>query len=58
MTAFVNLVCLIILCWFAWDWIKAKINKKKSEKAEQEVNNPTATVNQDSDNSDNLSLQA
>ena len=56
MTAFLNLVYLMILWWFAWDWIRAKINKKKSEKAEQEVNNHTATVNQDSDNSDNLSL--
>ena len=57
MTAFVNLVCLIILCFFAWDWIKAKINKKKFEKAVQEVNNSTATtVNQDNNNSDNLGL--
>lgn len=56
MTAFVNLVCLIILCFFAWDWIKAKIHKKKFEKAVQEVNNSTATVNQDDNNSDNLSL--
>lgn len=56
MTAFVNLVCLIILCFFAWDWIKAKIRKKKFEKAVQEVNSPTATVNQDNNNSDNLSL--
>lgn len=57
MTAFVNLVCLIILCWFVKDWIKAKIHKKKFEKAVQEVNNSTATtVNQDDNNSDNLSL--
>ena len=56
MTAFVNLVCLIILCWFVKDWIKAKIHKKKFEKAVQEVNSPTATVNQDNNKSDNLSL--
>ena len=54
MTSFVNLVCLIILCWFAWDWIKEKINKKMTEKAVQEFNDSTATtVNQDSINDDN-----
>lgn len=56
MTAFVNLVCLIILCFFAWDWIKAKIHKKKFEKAVQEDNSTATTVNQDDNNSDNLSL--